>query len=179
MILENTIVKGSVYDGAMFFIFNYQPKDIIMETQFIKARTLSDYIISSSLTLLGLVVMIIALSSAMAVVGAMLALSGIALFFLLKSAWKEKSSGDMYQAKVLYYNRSKKMALLNSLEGDLAALSNIEVEETAQKSLRLDVYYSEDANKVYCQLFEYVPYEYKALTSVSCFRFDQVQLNLK
>ena len=150
-----------------------------METNFVKTRTFSDYIITSALILLGLILIVLSDSSSMIIAGAMIIITGFILFFTLKSAWKDASTGDMYQGKVLYYNRSKKNALLDALRKNLAEVSDIEVEESAQKSLRLDVYYSQDVNKIYFQLFEYVPYEYKPITSLDCSCLEEVRSKLK
>lgn len=146
-----------------------------METKFVKSRTLSDYIITAALLLLGVVLMVLSISSSMTIAGAMVLITGIVVFFVLKSSWKDKETGDVYQNKVLYYKKSQKMSVLNAINGNMDALSNIKVEEGTQKSLRLDVYYSEDANKYCCRLYEYVPYEYRPVTEPIYGEFDQIK----
>lgn len=146
-----------------------------MENQFIKARTLSDYIISFSLILLGILLLILSLSSSMLIAGAMILIVGVVLFFVLKSVWKDKATKDVYQQKVHYYKKSQKADLLKTFDKNLKGLREIKQEESAEKSLRLDVYYCEKADKLYCRLYEYVPYEYAPVTPLLAYSFDQVR----
>ncbi len=137
-----------------------------MENTFVKYRTLTDYIISLSVFLLGLVLIMLSSTAAMNIAGAMIVILGVVLFFSLRSAWKEVVTGDTYHGKVLYYNRSKKQAILDALTSDFSKISEIDQEENAQKSLRLDVYYNEAKGKYYCRLYEYIPYEYVPQTEL-------------
>lgn len=150
-----------------------------MESRFVKKRTLSDYIISISLILLGILLLLLSASSSMVIAGAMIAIVGIILFFVLKSVWKEKGTSDIYQQKVRYYKKSQKADLLKSFDKELKGLDQIGQEESAEKSLRMDLYFSEKANKLYCRLYEYVPYEYFPVTALLSFPLDQVRNQLK
>ncbi len=146
-----------------------------MEPKFVKTRTFSDIVISISLTVLGVLLVLVRQSSSVSIAGAMVACLGIVLFFAMKHAWKDLVTGDVYQGKVLYYNKAKKIAILNAVNGDIIALTNIKEEESANKSLRLDVFYSDKSNKVYCQLFEYVPYEFRAVSTLCTFPLDELR----
>lgn len=141
-----------------------------MENTFIKARNISDYAFSVSVFLFGLTLVVIPSSFGMTVVGSVIVVTGVILLLALRSVWKDVRTGDLYRGRVLYFNNSKKQAVMDALAGDFSKLSEISQENKAYNSLRLYMYYNKRKGKCYCQLYEYVPCEYVPLTELLLFK---------
>ncbi len=154
-----------------------------METTFIKARNFSDYAFSVSVFLFGLTLVLVPTSFGMNVVGGVIIVTGMIMFFALRSVWKDVRTGDLYRGRVLYFNNSKKQAVMEALADELSKLSEIPQENKAYNSLRLYMYYNKRKGKCYCELYEYVPCEYVPLTELLLFKigggFRRTSLNCR
>ena len=127
-----------------------------MEKDFYRVRSMVDIIVTLILLLFGFGFIILPDHEAINVTGMILMLTGIILAFVLKSAYKDISTGEIYSKKERYFAHSKHDQLKHALTSPASFCTKGENEGN---SLRLDVYYNH--NKVYIQLLEYVPYSYE------------------
>ena len=130
-----------------------------MEKNFERVRSKKDIFISVSLIILGCGLMILPNSDSINVAGFIMTLAGVIFAFVLKTAYKDSITGEIYSKKERYFAHAKLNQLMLSLTSPNRFSTNGENEGNA---LRLDVYYNR--NKVYLQLMEYIPYTYEPCT---------------
>ena len=130
-----------------------------MEKNFERVRSKKDILISVSLLILGCGLMLLPNSDSINVTGFIIVLTGIIFSFVLKTAYKDCITGEIYSKKERYFSHSKLNQLLLSLTTPNKFCTKGENEGS---TLRLDVYYNRE--KVYIQLMEYVPYTYEPCT---------------
>lgn len=95
------------------------------------------------------------------IAGFLVAISGVLLIFILKTSYKDISTGEIYTKKERYFSQSKHDQLLHAMTSPKYFCTKGENEGS---SLRLDIYYNKE--KVYIQLLEYVPYTYEPCTKL-------------
>ena len=117
---------------------------------------MSDILISLILVLVGFGLMIIPVNEGINVTGYFLFIAGVILGFVLKSAYMDISTGEIYSKKERYFPHARRDELKRALTSPACFCSKGEDEGN---SLRLDVYYNH--NKIIIQLLEYVPYSYE------------------
>ena len=127
-----------------------------MEKNFIRVRSIKDIIISSLLIIAGCILVSITSSDSVNIAGFFLVLAGLALAFILKTAYKDSDSGEKFMKKERYFSQEMHEKLKSALTCPTSLDPDL---ENRGSSLRLDIYYSK--SKVYVQLFEYVPYKYE------------------
>ena len=132
-----------------------------MEKNFERVRSKKDILISVSLIILGCGLMLLPNSDAINVTGFFIILAGIIFSFVLKTAYKDCLTGEIYSKKERYFAHAKLNQLMLALTSPNRFCTNGENEGN---SLRLDVYYNK--KKVYTQLMEYVPYTYQPCTRI-------------
>ena len=130
-----------------------------MERDFCKVRSMSDMIIVLLLVLFGFGFIILPGFDAINITGIFLTLTGVILGFTLKSAYMDKSTGEIYSKKERFFSHAKH----DNLKHALTCPSKFCPEgENEGNTLRLDVYYND--TKVVIQLLEYVPFTYEPCT---------------
>ncbi len=128
-----------------------------MEKNFIRIRSIKDIVISSVLTVTGCVLIALPTATSINVLGFFLIFTGILLFFLLKTAYKDKESGVKYCKIERFFAQGQRSEILDKLASNPSAIDI--TEEDKGNSIRLDIFYNNE--KAYIQLFEYVPYKYE------------------
>lgn len=142
-----------------------------MNQQFIKVRSIKDIIISSSFILVGFILTLLSLGTGVVLAGCTLIVVGVILALILKSAYREVNNPGTYYKKELFFEPKHKTELTMAIKQNPA---NIDVSNEGKGlSLRLDLYYSRVSQRAFLQLFEYVPYEYIAISEVTeCDRYE-------
>lgn len=127
-----------------------------MEREFIRVRSIKDIIISSLLLIAGTVLVILPTSDAINIAGFFMLLTGLLLFFVLKSAYKDNVSGEQFNKKERFFSQDMHERLCKAItcphDMDFSA-------EDKGSTLRLDIYYNK--TKVLVQLHEYIPHTYE------------------
>ena len=85
--------------------------------------------------------------------------------FIVPRAYKDSDTGALYTKKEFYYPVNRKNELLKSLDNAPSALV-LEDHKSEGQGMRVDLYSSKKGNDQYCQVFEYVPYYYKACSQL-------------
>lgn len=135
-----------------------------MNQQFIKVRSLRDITIFASLILIGTILALLPYGMGLNIAGYTLIIIGIVLALILKSAYREVNNPGIYYKRELFFEPKLKNEILRTIERDPSRLSLSE--EGKGLSIRLDLYYSNTSSSAFLQLFEYVPYEYTAISEV-------------
>lgn len=148
-----------------------------MDAKFIKIRSKKDITISIATVVVGLLLALLPFGSGIKCLGWFIAVTGVVLILALKTSWKNVDDCTVYKKKEYFIDMIKKASTIKALENDLASI-DLEYED-AVNELRLDVYYSYKAGKVYAQLFEFVPFNYKAVTSLLSYNLTDAQILIK
>lgn len=130
-----------------------------MEKNFIRVRSIKDIVISSVLLISGCALVTLPDSDAINIAGFFIILTGLLLMFILKTAFKDADTGELYTKKERFFAQSKHQQLKHALASPTHFCST---GENDGNTLRLDVYYNKQ--KIYIQLLEYVPYTYEPCT---------------
>ena len=132
---------------------------ITMEKKFIRVRSIKDIIISTSLTIIGLTLIIVPGNTGCQLGGVTLIAIGIILLCLLKSNYKNIETRDIFLKKEFFFAGDMKASILSALSKNPISI-DLSAEGKGQV-LMLKVYYSEMSCKAYLQLFEYIPHQYE------------------
>lgn len=127
-----------------------------MEREFIRVRSLKDIVISSLLLIIGSVLVILPTSDSINIAGFFMLLTGLLLFFVLKSAYKDTASGEIFAKKERFFSQD----MHDKLKKALACPKDMDFStEDKGSTLRLDIYFNKA--RVFVQLHEYVPHTYE------------------
>lgn len=137
-----------------------------MEKNFIRVRSAKDIIISTALTLSGIVLVALPTSTGINILGFFLLLVGILLSITLKSSYKDEETGIKYSKKERYFGGCRRDELSSAISRQNCKCKLNLSEENQGNTLRLDIYYSKQAGKAYMQVFEYVPYRYEPYSNI-------------
>lgn len=135
-----------------------------MNQQFTKVRSIKDITIFSSFIIAGIILATLSLGMGATLAGCTLIIIGVTLALILKSAYREANNPGIYHRRELFFEPQHKNELLRAMEHNPAKLSLNE--EGKGLSIRLDLYYNTASSKAFLQLFEYIPYEYVAVSRV-------------
>jgi hypothetical protein len=139
-----------------------------MEKNFIRVRSIKDIIISSSLIIAGCILVSLPSSDSANIAGFFIVVAGLALAFILKTAYKDSDSGEKFAKKERFFGNE----MYDRLKSVLTCPSPLDpYHEDRGSSLRLDIYYNK--SKVYVQLFEYIPYKYEPCSSMHEHSFEK------
>lgn len=138
-----------------------------MEKDFIRVRSAKDLIISLTILIGGCILVALPTSDPVNITGFFLILAGLLLFFIMKTAYKDASNGEKYAKKERFFSNEKREHLKQTLTSPASFSAEGEDKGNA---LRLDIYYNK--NKIYLQMFEYIPYKYEPCSRV--FEHDAV-----
>ena len=137
-----------------------------MEKKFIRVRSTKDVVLSSLITLAGVVLFILDFSIGIRILGFFMILIGLLLFFTLKSSYKDEETGIKYHKKEKYFEGHKRDELSSAITRRNCKCKVDLSEENKGNTLRLDIYYNKQAGKAYMQIFEYIPYTYEPYSAL-------------
>ena len=158
-----------------YYTLIYKNANNIMKNQFIKVRSFKDIAIFSSVILVGVILALLPYGMGLNIAGCTLIIIGIALAFFLKSAYREANNPGIYYKRELFFEPKHKAVLLRAVQNNPSKINLSE--EGRGLSVRLDIYYSNTSSSAFLQLFEYVPYEYVAVSEVvECYRSKVEQI---
>lgn len=148
-----------------------------METRFCRVRSVKDITISASLIIIGSILVALPTGTGVNITGFFLIFAGIILALVLKTAYREKSSGDRYEMKEFYFQQAMHAGIASAIA---TRPEDIKIEESDKgNAVKLDIFYSKKAGKAYLQLFEYVPYRYEPCSQIYEHDIDSVAQLIK
>ncbi len=130
-----------------------------MEKTFTRVRSIKDITVSSVLAVAGCVLVALPTATSVNVLGFFMIFTGILLFFMLRSAYKDQETGTIYCKKERFFSQAQRSELIEKIASDPDAIELSE--EDKGNAVRLDIYHSKASGKAYLQVFEYIPYKYE------------------
>lgn len=134
-----------------------------MENKFTKVRSIKDIVICTIILVAGLLMVTITDAEALNIAGFFTIFAALLLFVLMKSGYKEIETGARYCKTERYFSNEMREVLKRSMESPARICAD---NEDKGSSLRFDVFHSKDLNKVFCQLYEYIPYKYEPCSKI-------------
>lgn len=144
-----------------------------MENTFIRVRSGKDIAIFTSLIVLGSVLLALPTGAGVNIAGFFMIFAGIIVALVMKTGYKDMSTGVKYRKKEHYFLQTAKPDLSSALESDPGSIDLSQ--EDRGNVVRLDIYYSTDAGKACLQLFEYIPYKYEPCSRVYEYEMGRVE----
>ncbi len=130
-----------------------------MEKKFIRVRSIKDIIISSVLAAVGCILILLPTATSINVLGFFMIFTGVLLFIILKTAYKEEKSGVRYCKTERYFSQEQRHELIEKIKSNPNSISL--AEEDKGNAVRLDIFFSKESGKAYLQVLEYIPYKYE------------------
>lgn len=138
-----------------------------MEKRFVRVRSIKDVVVFSSLIIVGIILVLFPDIEAAYLGGWILILIGIVVGFVMKSAYKDIETGEVFLKRELLYSADMKQKILSAMSRAPQTIDNIKAGNG--QNLMLRIYYSKKSQKSYMQLFEYVPHQWEPCSDVcSC-----------
>ena len=128
-----------------------------MEKKITKVRTAKDIVISIALLVLGAACFIFN-STGMMILGAMIALMGIVLFFLMKSGCRIEGEDGVFKKEEHFFPDARYDVIYSEINAG-RMLTDFKDEDKAI-IVRLDIYRNTSTGKVFGELYKYIPYDY-------------------
>lgn len=135
-----------------------------MEKTFTRVRSIKDIVIFLSVSLIGIILTALPLGEAANIAGFFIIFAGAILAFVLKSAYKDDETKDVYFKREKYFQQAMHVAISSAISSNPQSIDLSE--EDKGNALRLDIYFSKSSGRAYIQLFEYVPYTYQPCTKI-------------
>ena len=135
-----------------------------MEKTFVRVRSIKDIIIFASLAIVGVILTMLPIGDAANIAGFFIIVAAGILAFLLKSAYKDIETNEIYLKTEKYFQQTMHAEISAAIASKPDAINL--AEEDKGNALRLDIYYSTSSGKVYLQLFEYIPYTYQPCSKI-------------
>lgn len=130
-----------------------------MNKEFVRVRSTRDILISSVMTVLGIILIAIPSSVSVNIFGTVLAVPGILMLLFLKTGYKDVNTGLVYKRKIKYYSATAKNDILSSLNGKVSSFDWTVT--PGGSAVMVDVYEGSKSDKVYVRVSEFVPYNYE------------------
>lgn len=144
-----------------------------MEQRFIKIRSTKDIIIFTAFIIAGILLVVLPENIGANMGGYTLIVIGIILSQILKSDYCDKQTLKRYYKHQLYFDATQKSLLQSAVASTPNTIDT--TSEGAGQTLRLDIYFSRQANRASLQLFEYVPHEYCPCTEVYNYELTDIK----
>lgn len=144
-----------------------------MENRFNRIRSVKDIVISALLFAAGAVCIVVPDSVPVNITGYTLAIVGLVLFFVMKTAFKDAETGETLRKTEKYFPASKSESVLKALSTDPQSIDLSE--ENKGNGLKVDTYYSTRTGHVFTQLFEYIPYKYEPCSPVYSYDISKAE----
>ena len=148
-----------------------------MENRFNRIHSVKDIVLSVVLFAAGIVCIVVPDSVPVNIVGYTLAIAGLILFFVMKTAFKDAETGETLKKTEKYFPASKSESVLKALSTDPDSIDMNE--ENKGNGLKVDTYYSTKTGHVFVQLFEYIPYKYEPCSPVYAYDISRAQKLIK
>ncbi len=139
---------------------------------FVKTRSLTDYIISAALIVAGIVLVAIPSSVSINILGSLIALTGIILILVMKNGYRNSNSKEMFSKKTFYFPASSKAVILDQLKNAPDKI-DMSKESCGNNGLMLEVFSNRKCPKVFVKAYEYIPYKYEPCSDF--FEIDKAQ----
>lgn len=130
-----------------------------MEKTFDRVRSVKDIAISALILAAGCICIVLPTSTPVNITGFFLIFTGTILFLILRTGYKDISTGERYCKKEWFFSQCEREMIVNAIPSTPHKIDFRN--ENNGNSIRLDMFYSKDTKKAYLQLFEYVPYKYE------------------
>lgn len=130
-----------------------------MEKEFERVRSLRDIIISVSMTVVGIVLIVLPASVSVNILGTCLAVPGVLMLLFLKTDYRDSDTGMHFRRLIKYYPASMKAEILAALKSDPS--KEDWTEKSAADGLMLDIYAGRGVDKVFVRVSEFIPYSYE------------------
>ncbi len=130
-----------------------------MEKNFIRVRSIKDIVISTGLAIAGCVLVALPTATSLNVLGFFMIFTGILLFFIVKSSYKDEQTGVKYCKTERYFGQASRVEIMEKISSNPNGINLSE--EDKGNAVRLDIYHSKESGKAYLQVLEYVPYKYE------------------
>lgn len=130
-----------------------------MKKEFIRVRSVKDIIIFVSLIVAGGILIALPTGAGLNITGFFLIFAGLILAMVLRTAYKDVDTGEIYSKNELYFQQAMHADILSAIQSGSASVDL--TKEGMGNALKLDIYYSRSTGKAYLQMFEYVPYKYE------------------
>ena len=144
-----------------------------MEKTFIKVRSAKDILISSSLIILGSVLLVLPTSTAVNITGFFLIFAGLILAMTMKSGYKDTETGEKFNKREHYFQQAMNPIISTAIASRPESVDLSE--EDKGSTVRLDIYFSKSCGKAYLQLFEYIPYRYEPCSGMYEYDVNRIQ----
>ena len=141
-----------------------------MEKTFIKVRSIKDIVISSSMIIVGSILLALPTSASVNITGFFLIVAGLIFTLALKSDYKDVETGKKFSKKEHYFQQAMNPVISAAIASRPESVDLSE--ENKGSAVRLDIYFSKACGKAYLQLFEYIPYRYEP-----CSRMYEYEVN--
>lgn len=146
-----------------------------MEKVFCRTRSAQDILVSFTFLVLGILLIVFPFSKMSGVVGCIMILVGVSMMFALRSLYKDKLNGEHFRKTAVYFPIGMKDKVVKAMEeGNLDSIPRPK-DDMAAQSLMLSTFYDKSADRVFLQLFEYVPYSYQPCTTFYETRWGSVR----
>ena len=144
-----------------------------MEKTFVRVRSVKDITICVSLIIAGGILIALPTGAAVNITGFFLIFAGIILALVLKTGYKDLSTGVAFAKVEKYFAQSLKDEIHRQIRS-----GKVDIDLSAEdkgNGLRLDLYHSKKAGKAYIQIFEYIPYKYEPCSDIHEFELEQIK----
>ena len=141
-----------------------------MENRFIRVRSTKDIVICTHLLAAGLLLVTLPVSEAVGIAGFFILFAGLLLCLLLKTGYKDVETGVRFYKTERFFAQDMRECIKSALTSPKVIDS---AAEDKGNGLRLDIYYSQSADKSYAQLNEYVPYKYEPCSKYYEFNMEE------
>ena len=144
-----------------------------MEKTFIKVRSIKDVLISSSMIIVGSILLALPTSASVNITGFFLIVAGLIFTLALKSDYKDVETGKKFCKKEHYFQQAMNPVISAAIASRPESVDLSE--ENKGSAVRLDIYFSKSCGKAYLQLFEYIPYRYEPCSGMYEYDVNRIQ----
>lgn len=141
-----------------------------MEKEFVRARSVRDVVLSSVLTIAGILLILLSSSIPVNIVGCCLAIPGVLMLIFMKTDYKDAETGFRFRRLIKYFPASKKPEVLAALK-DNPGKAEWKEEDASANGLMVDIYAGKNVDKVFVRVSEFIPYNYEPCTD--WFSYDE------
>ena len=142
-----------------------------MSQIFVKNRSVSDILISSVLSVAGILMIVLTANVSVQIIGFLTLVIGVLLFFTLKSFYKNFETGEKFKKTMKYFEIGSKDAIINALDTDPSKIDC--TNEGAGTGVLLEIFYNEE--NTYIQAYQFSSFQYEACDEMKHFQTSQVR----
>ena len=143
-----------------------------MKPHFYRVRSVKDIVISVTLIIAGIALMSYPSEIGITILGMFLFLIGSLFLYLFKSVYKKEGTKEIYHKRELQFRREILQTIQDAVLSDPNQIDM--TKEGMGWTVKLNIYFSREADKGYIQLYEYIPYNYEPCTQMLEYRINQI-----